>query len=89
MDRNPCVILFLKAPEKGRVKTRLAVSLGEEMVLDLYRCFVEDSIQTIDRGGRELLISYDPPSAYSWISQWLGERHPLLPQSGVDLGERM
>lgn len=36
-----------------------------------------------------MLISCDPPSAHSWISQWLGERHPLLPQSGVDLGERM
>lgn len=51
MDRNPCVILFLKAPKKGRVKTRLAASLGEEMVLDRYCCFVEDSIQTIVRGG--------------------------------------
>ena len=89
MDRNPCVILFLKAPEKGRVKTRLAASLGEEMVVDLYRCFVEDSIQTIIRGGYEMLIFYDPPSAHPSISQWLGERHPLLPQNGVDLGERM
>jgi rSAM/selenodomain-associated transferase 1 len=83
------VILFMKAPEKGCVKTRLAVSLGEEIVLDLYRCFVEDSIQTIVREGYELLIFYDPPSAHSGISQWLGERHPLLPQSGIDLGERM
>jgi uncharacterized protein len=89
MDLNPCVILFLKAPEKGRVKTRLAASLGEEMVLDLYRCFVEDSIQTIAGGGYDMLICYDPPSAHPWISQWLGERHPLLPQSGGDLGERM
>lgn len=50
---------------------------------------MEDSIPTIELGGHELLISFDPPSAYFCISQWLGERPPFLHQSGVDLGERM
>jgi glycosyltransferase A (GT-A) superfamily protein (DUF2064 family) len=44
MINDRCVILFLNALEKGRVKTRLATFLGEETALELYRCFVEDTL---------------------------------------------
>jgi uncharacterized protein len=63
MINDRCVILFLKALEKGRVKTRLATFLGEETALELYRCFVEDTIGMLVQGGYPLLIFDDPPTA--------------------------
>jgi len=89
MGIDACVILFLKAPEKGRVKTRLAASLGNERALDLYRCFVEDTIGMLDRDGLRLLIFFTPPSSRSLIVAWLGDRYSLVPQEGEDLGRRM
>ena len=89
MINDRCVILFLKALEKGRVKTRLAKFLGEETALELYRCFVEDTLGMLVQGGYPLLIFHDPPAARRHIGQWLGKRHTLLPQTGEDLGDRM
>lgn len=36
------LILFFKYPERGRVKTRLASSFGEDFVLGLYCSFIKD-----------------------------------------------
>jgi hypothetical protein len=89
MGSDGCVILFVKAPEMGQVKTRLASSLGGERVLDLYRCFVEDTLAMLVRGGFRLFIFFAPPASRSHIAAWLGERYALIPQNGEDLGERM
>ena len=35
--RNPLVIIFLKAPRAGWVKTRLAAAVGPERALEMYR----------------------------------------------------
>ena len=34
--------LFVKFPEPGRVKTRLAKDLGDEMAAELYAAFLSD-----------------------------------------------
>ena len=41
------VILFLKAPRPGFVKTRLAASLGTRRTVDLHRAFVADTLSWI------------------------------------------
>ena len=41
MNKN-LLIIFVKEPKKGFVKTRLAKKLGDEFVLELYKCFVKD-----------------------------------------------
>jgi len=43
-----CVQFFVKAPEPGRVKTRLAAAIGTEAAGELYRCFVEDLVAILD-----------------------------------------
>lgn len=77
MINDRCVILFLKAFEKGRVKTRLATFLGEETALKLYHCFAEDTLGMIIQGGYPLLIFHDPPTARRQIGQWLGKGNPF------------
>lgn len=82
------LLLFLKAPRPGRVKSRLAVSLGEANALILYRAFVEDLLETIDGTRMPCRIFVHPPDAIPAVAAWLGERS-YLPQEGADLGERM
>lgn len=86
---NQGVLLFVKAPELGKVKTRLASVLGDRAALALYRCFVSDVLAMLARGGYRLWIFFDPPEARQRVERWLGGGHRLLPQAGDDLGERM
>jgi rSAM/selenodomain-associated transferase 1 len=81
--------MFVKSPERGLVKSRLAVSLGEEVALDLYKCFVGDLLGMFKRCGYSLNIFFYPPEARQGIVQWLGDKHILFPQMGDNLGERM
>jgi hypothetical protein len=71
------------------VKSRLAVSVGEDTALGLYKCFVSDVLGMLARGGYPLTIFFHPPESRQRIVQWLGDEHTLLPQVGDDLGERM
>jgi rSAM/selenodomain-associated transferase 1 len=89
MGINYCIIMFVKSPERGLVKSRLAVSLGEEVALDLYKCFVGDLLGMFTRCGYPLTIFFQPPEARQKIVQWLGDEYTLLPQIGDNLGERM
>ena len=42
MPDNPLILLFVKAPLRGQVKSRLAAALGQDAALELYRNFVLD-----------------------------------------------
>ena len=89
MKNDACVIMFVRSPEKGTVKTRLSAGLDEQVVLELYRCFVLDLVRTLSRGPFALHICFHPPGSETQIRQWLGEGHTYSAQKGNDLGERM
>lgn len=88
-NNNGRVIIFVRAPEKGKVKTRLAASLGDSSVLTLYKAFVRDLIQMLEKGRYALTIAFYPQGAGEKITKWLGSVNPMIPQRGKDLGERM
>ncbi len=71
------------------VKSRLAASIGQDIALDLYMCFVTDMIEMLAGGGYPLAICFHPPGSRQRIARWLGGRHALFPQIGDDLGQRM
>ena len=83
------VLLFVRAPQRGRVKTRLAARLGADKTLALYRCFVEDIMATLNAGLYQPSIFYTPKDQKSVVQAWLGRNYHCLPQSGSNLGERM
>lgn len=87
-SRN-CILLFLRAPEKGRVKTRLAASLGDDVTLALYRLFVEDILGMLSRTGCPVVLCGYPEDKLGEIVSWLNPDLPCRPQSGEDLGHRM
>ena len=84
-----CVLFFVRAPEKGRVKTRLASAVGEDRAVELYRCFVEDILAMLDTFGVEVKCCHQPANADVVLSEWLGRHRSYVPQQGADLGERM
>lgn len=89
MSRSKCIILFIRYPEKGKVKLRLAKELDEETVVTLYRNFVLDILDTLDKGAYALRIYYTPGRLREQVMQWLGKERTYFPQHGANLGERM
>lgn len=83
------VILFVRLPEKGKVKSRLAQRMDEDLVLSLYENMVLDTIDMLTRGRFPFRICFTPADARDQIFEWLGYEHPSVPQAGDDLGDRM
>ena len=84
------LLVFVKEPRPGAVKTRLVPALGAEHAAALYRALADEEIaQTAPRGREfERLFFFAPADARAALAAWLpGET--LLPQEGKDLGARM
>jgi rSAM/selenodomain-associated transferase 1 len=84
-----CLFFFIKNPEKGKVKSRLAAEIGEEQTLILYRGFVMQMLSTIKGGDFPFYIYFYPENALKGLREWLGPDYQYLPQKGEDLGQRM
>lgn len=82
------LILFLKNPEKGKVKTRLARDLGDDFVFKLYNHFITDILETCSKVDADTIIalSYDK-GALKDTRFYPGFKCFL--QTGKDLGERL
>jgi rSAM/selenodomain-associated transferase 1 len=83
------VLLFVRAPELSRVKTRLEKKMAAGTVLRLYRCFVQDIMETLTNGGHDILVFFTPPHKESAVQAWLGETVSVQAQTGKSLGDRM
>jgi rSAM/selenodomain-associated transferase 1 len=79
-------ILFLKYPQRGEVKTRLARELGNDLTLELYTCFLADIAVMTRRVKAQTIIVYSGPPGISF-SNFPGVS--CLLQRGNDIGERM
>ena len=89
MSENALVV-FVKHPRPGAVKTRLAAAIGAEAAALLYRALAEHVLEatTPSPGEYERLVFFDPPESLPATRAWLpGVR--LMAQSGDDLGARM
>ncbi|HEY0025043.1 MAG TPA: TIGR04282 family arsenosugar biosynthesis glycosyltransferase [Longimicrobium sp.] len=84
------ILVFVRAPEAGRVKTRLAASIGAEAALRVYRRLAEHAVrEALDVAGAEVRVHFTPADAEAPVRAWLGDGPALLPQADGDLGERM
>ncbi len=84
------ILVFVKDPQPGQVKTRLAASIGDVPAASLYRAFVADVLETVIMcASYDRWICFDPPESEPAIRTWLGAGHRFIPQVGTDLGLRM
>jgi hypothetical protein len=87
--RDACVLVFVRAPQAGKVKTRLARSLGDAAALALYRAFVADLLDTLRRCGQPVIGCCTPPAACGAVAAWMAPLAGVYPQTGAGLGARM
>ncbi len=90
--RRRAVLLFIKQPIPGRVKTRLARTVGEAEATKVYRQLVDAVIRNLPHDAT-ILVTYDPPEEEGAIREWLETKLPVtrryLAQSAGGLGDRL
>lgn len=83
--------LFVKYPQPGQVKTRLAERLGPEAATELYAAFVSDLIGRFATVAKRRVLGYSPATNDSrdYFKGLAKSRYQLWPQPEGDLGERI
>jgi rSAM/selenodomain-associated transferase 1 len=81
------LVVFARAPVLGRVKTRLAETLGAEGALALYRAFLDDTCALAEVAERRVLAVAGDSSSLAELAARHGMQ--LEAQSDGDLGARM
>lgn len=84
-----CLLLLVKDPVHGPVKTRLARVIGEDTTRALYENFIHDMISRFEREEFPSFICVHPENALAGLKALFGEHLHYLPQRGNDLGRRM
>ena len=80
------VALFLKVPALGKVKTRLAKTMGDEGALMAYADLVKFLLNRLE--GSRIHIHHTSPDPSPMV-EWLGEKYVYSLQDGLGLGERL
>ncbi len=84
----PRILVFLKAPRPGSVKTRLAVAYGAEEAARIYRRLVARQLAALPEGW-PVEIHYAPRDGGPETVRWLGPRYDYVCQAEGDLGDRL
>jgi rSAM/selenodomain-associated transferase 1 len=86
------VIIFARLPEKGKVKTRLAKTLGDDFAVKFYKICSEHTFsecwKTVS-GDTTVYVFYQDINNQESIKNWAGKDFRAFPQSGGDIGIRM
>lgn len=87
MKPDNVLIIFVKNPEKGKVKTRLAKTIGDERALAVYNRLLSHTLDVT------AALPYDKVIYYSdfipGTGLWTRKGYRQEQQTGYDLGQRM
>lgn len=93
MMRPNVLLYFVKYPTPGKVKTRLAKTVGEQEAARLYSDLAEKNLKVIESLHQSdicnLVIVFDPPEKREDIKRWLSLSCEYLPQCGENLSQRL
>ncbi len=85
MDRT-VLIVMLKSPEVGKVKTRLAASVGATAALRIYEELLRITLQHVTATNLDVWVAL---AGDELPAGWDGLATGIIQQRGNDLGERM
>ncbi len=84
--------MFARLPELGKVKTRLAATVGDERTLEVYEEMLAELLRSIGASTAdteiEILWAPTPIANGERLRQAFGDR-PLAMQTGATLGDRL
>lgn len=89
MTLDPSVLVMVKAPQAGRVKTRLDPLLGPQGCARLAAALLTHTVSVAIDSGFEVTVAYDPPDAGEEVAALLPSGVGMVAQSEGDLGHRM
>ncbi len=81
------VVCFIKNPEVGKVKTRIAKSVGDEQALKIYHRLLQYTKSVLDQFPAEKKLYFS--SHIETLPYWTDPEYELKLQSGGHLGERL
>ena len=82
------LIVFVKAPRLGQVKTRLAQEIGAVAACDAYLRLVAQVLANI-HDIKSVQLRYSPDNSAKEIESWLKAGWECRPQRSGDLGDRL
>lgn len=83
----PALIIFVRPPEAGKVKTRIAAEAGAETALAVYRKLLAHTLDTVREAAAVKYVFY--AGAVPARDIWSEAGFERLPQAEGDLGARM
>jgi uncharacterized protein len=84
-DADRTLVIMAKAPRLGGVKSRLAQSLSPLAVVELYRCFLDDTLALVQSvEGIDFAIMC-PTCDVEDLSRQVGDNVPVVAQTGEGL----
>lgn len=87
MEKKKAIILFVRHPEKGRVKTRLARDIGDDRALEIYKQLLDHTQAITKELDCDRFVFYADAIVADDI--WEGNDYRKRVQAGDTLGERM
>lgn len=84
---NNHLIVFIKNPQEGKVKTRIAQTLGDKAALDIYLRLLDIVHDVVFKTDVERHLFYSDFPDHDDL--WSHTRFHKYVQTGADLGERM
>jgi rSAM/selenodomain-associated transferase 1 len=91
------VVVFLKLPTPGRVKTRLAASIGDDEAAMIYTELVRRTFAALPTEGSTIWLYAEPAARLNQVESWIDSlgtyswraRARIVPQPDGDLGDRL
>ena len=84
---NQALIIFVRKPELGKVKTRLAATVGDEKALAIYKELLQHTFEITSVTDADKFVFYADEIETGDL--WSGPRFFKAVQSNGDLGEKM
>lgn len=82
----PTILIFVKNAELGKVKTRLAATVGDDEALRIYQLLLQHTRQQVKGLDAHRWVWY---SNFVAADEWLASDFSKSVQQGADLGQRM
>ncbi|OGU00513.1 MAG: hypothetical protein A2079_01975 [Geobacteraceae bacterium GWC2_48_7] len=83
------LVIFVRNPEPGKVKTRLAQVIGDSKACNLYQAMVSDILESAGKTCFPVFLFHDGDDRHKLPVKWSKESQRIVKQESYDLGQRM